>query len=82
MIANCACCRRREATQEDTAIPLCSICRDEGERFFAAYSRGESIETHAESLAVGLWALGMTIACVLTLRWLVQGGHAPTWWPL
>jgi hypothetical protein len=82
MRANCACCRHRQATSEGGTLPLCAICREEGELFFAAYSRGESIETHAESWAVGLIALGMTIACVLTLRWLVQGGHPPYWWPL
>jgi hypothetical protein len=61
---------------------MCLICEADESLFRHAFTRGESIESEAESWVIGLIATGITMACLGAIIYLVRSGWAQMVWPL
>lgn len=71
----CQHCRTRLAQR---GLFLCDVCRDEGERLLRGFQpRDDSIESTADSWAVGLASVGIALTMLSAFAWIVKSGAVP-----
>ena len=78
----CRTCKHRPAQEGGCGVPLCSTCRVEADAFMARFAQNDSIESHADSIAVGLISVGFAIILAIVMTALIKGGYGQAWWPL
>lgn len=80
MRAHCQHCRTRLAQR---GLFLCTICRSEGEALLRGFQpRDDSIESTADSWAVGMASAGIACALLAAFATFVKSGLVNVWWPI